>query len=58
VRWRLEQLEAAGYPPFQASGLSERADVDLHLVVRLLDQGCPVTTALSILLWLIASTTW
>jgi hypothetical protein len=49
-RWRLEQLLAAGYPPRDAQVLSDRADVDLHLAVRLLEAGCPVDTALRILL--------
>jgi len=49
-RWRLEQLLAAGYPPRDAEMLSERADVDLHLAVCLVEAGCPVETALRILL--------
>lgn len=48
--WRLEQLQAAGYPSVHAVVLSERTDVDLHLAIRLLEQGCPVETALRILL--------
>jgi hypothetical protein len=48
--WRLEQLEAAGYPAYDAHVLSERADVDLHVAVGLLQAGCPVDTALRILL--------
>jgi len=49
-RWRLEQLEAAGYPPRDAHVLSERTDVDLHVAAGLLRQGCRVDTALRILL--------
>ena len=48
--WRLERLVAAGYPPRDALALSECADVELHLAVRLLERGCPVETALRILL--------
>ncbi len=48
--WRLQQLEAAGYPPFQAETLSERPDIDLHLACSLLAAGCPIATALRILL--------
>lgn len=48
--WRLEQLEAAGYSPFQAQLLSRTPEVDLHLAVGLLEAGCPVETALRILL--------
>lgn len=49
-RWRLERLRAAGYGPTDALVLSGRADVDLHLAVRLLRDGCRVETALRILL--------
>lgn len=48
--WRLEELERAGYPPPDALVLSGRTDVDRHLAVRLLHQGCPVRTAMRILL--------
>ena len=49
-RWRTEQLQAAGFPLREARAMSERADIDLHLAVRLLRDGCPVATALRILL--------
>jgi hypothetical protein len=49
-KWRLEQLEAAGYPQHHAVLISQRADIDLHAAVRLLDAGCPLETALRILL--------
>jgi hypothetical protein len=48
--WRREQLEAAGYPTREAREMSGRLDIDLHLAIRLLRQGCPVETALRILL--------
>jgi len=48
-RWRLQQLERAGYPSSDALLLSGRPDVDLHLAARLLRSGCPVETAVRIL---------
>ena len=49
-RWRLDQLKRAGYPPRDALVLSGRPEIDLHLAVRLLRQGCPAQTAVRILL--------
>jgi hypothetical protein len=49
-RWRAEELERAGYEPLQAAELAVRNDVDLHLAVDLLERGCPLETALRILL--------
>jgi hypothetical protein len=49
-RWRLGQLRRAGYSPSDALVLSGRTDVDLHLAVSLLRNGCPAATALRILL--------
>ena len=49
-RWRAEELERAGYEPISAAELAARQDVDLHLAVELLERGCPVDTALRILL--------
>jgi hypothetical protein len=48
--WRLQQLLAAGYPRREARLLSEREDIDLHLATKLLLNGCPIETALRILL--------
>lgn len=48
--WRREVLERAGYPGYASYALSRYADVDLHQAVRLLETGCPVPTALRILL--------
>ena len=50
LRWRLAELERAGYPPDAALVLSGRADVDLHEAVALLESGCPLETAMRILL--------
>lgn len=49
VSWRFEVLFRAGYTRNQALRLA-RHDADLHLSARLLEQGCPVETALEILL--------
>jgi hypothetical protein len=49
-QWRAEELERAGYPVRAAAKLAARHDVDLHLAVDLLRQGCPAEVALQILL--------
>jgi hypothetical protein len=48
-QWRLEQLQRAGYPSSDAMLLSGRLDVDIHEAARLLLSGCPVATAVRIL---------
>jgi hypothetical protein len=48
-QWRAEELERAGYPLIAAGELATRHDVDLHLAIDLLRQGCPVEIALQIL---------
>lgn len=50
LAWRIETLLRAGYGRRAAIELAERADVDLHAAARLLERGCPVATALRILL--------
>ena len=50
VRWRLEELERAGYDGPTARTLAERPDIDLHVAVALARGGCPGATALAILL--------
>lgn len=49
VRWRLEQLLAAGYDGGSALILAMDSSIDLHLAVSLLASGCPTETALRIL---------
>ena len=49
-RWRSEMLQVAGYPPWDALVLSGRDDVDLHRAIDLLARGCPLATALRILI--------
>ena len=48
--WREEELERVGYEREAARDLAERTYVDLHLAMNLLRRGCPVDTALRILL--------
>jgi ABC-type phosphate/phosphonate transport system substrate-binding protein len=48
--WRAEQLELAGYGAAGAAKLAARPDVDLHMAVEMLSQGCPPELALKILL--------
>ena len=48
--WRTDALERAGYDPDAAVELATRHDVDLHLAIGLLENGCPADTALRILL--------
>jgi hypothetical protein len=48
--WRAEQLEMAGYGAQAAAELAMRHDVDLHVAVELLSNGCAPELALKILL--------
>jgi hypothetical protein len=48
--WRLEELQRAGYERRMARNLAERSYIDLHLATALLRQGCPIDTALRILI--------
>ena len=50
VDWRFEQLRRVGYDRRGARLLSRRVDIDLHLAVDLLRDGCPQELALEILL--------
>jgi hypothetical protein len=49
-RWRVQELERAGYALDDAIELAGRSYVDLHFAVELLERGCPPETALKILL--------
>ncbi len=49
-RWRIDELERAGYDPKAAMTLAARHDVDLHRAVDLLRKGCSAELALQILL--------
>ena len=48
--WRLCELMDAGYPLEIAEQIGRRFDIDAHLAIRLLDEGCPPVTAARILL--------
>lgn len=48
--WRLEQLEAAGWPRAIAFLVALDPGVDLHEACALVRNGCPPLTALEILL--------
>ena len=49
-RWRVDELERAGYDPRAATTLAARHDIDLHSAVDLLRKGCSPELALQILL--------
>jgi hypothetical protein len=48
--WRAEELVRAGYDPSDAIALAARHDIDLHLAVELVRNGCPYETAIEILI--------
>ena len=48
--WRAEELVRAGYDASDAVALAARHDIDLHLAVELVEQGCPYETAIEILI--------
>ena len=50
LQWRFEVLVRAGYDLEEADALARDRRVDLHLAARLVDQGCPSTTAVRIML--------
>lgn len=49
LMWRFDRLCAAGYPSGVAMPLAERADVDLELACRVLEQGATLNQAIRIL---------
>jgi hypothetical protein len=50
LRWRFEELVRAGYGAEAAVVVASHVDVDLHAATELIRHGCPVETALRILL--------
>lgn len=48
--WRFATLCRAGYAPSDAWQLATNAEVDVRLAEKLLHSGCPVATAMRILL--------
>jgi hypothetical protein len=49
LRWRFERLLETGYDSVTASSIAGRMEIDLHLAMRLVRDGCPPQTALRIL---------
>lgn len=49
LRWRFERLVETGYDSATASSIANCVEIDLHLAVRLVRNGCPPETALRIL---------
>jgi hypothetical protein len=50
IRWRMEQLANAGYSWACAMVIAANRDIDLHRAVDLATAGCPIATAMRILL--------
>jgi hypothetical protein len=50
MRWRLEELERAGYDQTATLAIAADVDIDLHLAIDLLHRGCPPALAARILL--------
>jgi hypothetical protein len=50
LQWRFEVLVRAGYDLGDADTLARHREVDLHLAARLVDRGCPSSTAARIVL--------
>lgn len=48
--WRLKTLLDAGYSVDEAEEISDRAEIDLHQAVELVERGCDPARAASILL--------
>ncbi len=49
-RWRAGELERAGFDVSLARKLAARFDIDLHVAVELIANGCPPELAARILL--------
>jgi len=49
VEWRFSTLAEAGYDVRKAQRLAARLDIDLHVAVDLIKQGCDQETAVKIL---------
>jgi hypothetical protein len=50
ILWRAEELQRAGFRPVIANALAAQKEVDLHLALDLVKNGCPHDTAIRILL--------
>ena len=49
VRWRREQLVLSGFPLALAARLARDSSYDLHMLIELVERGCPPELALRIL---------
>jgi hypothetical protein len=49
ARWRRCRLLEAGFPAALADSVAADRDVDLHLLLELVDRGCPPELAVRIL---------
>lgn len=50
LKWRVRELTRAGYEPYDALVVALRLDIDLHVAVDLVRNGCAPATAMRILL--------
>lgn len=49
IRWRGEQLLAAGFPPLLSAKVSGDERYDVHALIELVERGCPAELAVRIL---------
>ena len=49
LRWRRDQLLAAGFEPPLALALAQDSRYDLHALIELVERGCPPRLAIRIL---------
>ena len=49
-RWRLDELLRAGYALPDALEIAVHTEVDLHRATNLVEQGCPSSTAVRIVI--------
>jgi len=50
ISWRRRELRRGGYDDESAREIAQRVEIDLHRAIDLLKSGCPVETAVRILL--------
>ena len=49
VRWRRQQLVESGFPLALAAAVAADARFDLHVLIELIERGCPPDLAVRIL---------
>jgi hypothetical protein len=49
LRWRRDQLVAAGFEPPLATVVARQSGYDLHALIELVERGCPPELAVRIL---------